>query len=186
MTLARSQEQGLATSPLPGPLSPEGDPRAWLRSLHDSLWREHKDPGSHNHIARSGWVDEARRMTPEEWETVQRVLTDEQGLVCQLHNACWGFGCGLTVYVEPPRIFPGLDEKPEFLFSVTKDHLPLEGRTREVKVLGKKKPKVVPADRTTFEDGWVEFSPFTHSEKNAKLLAEYGMEPPKAKGYYDY
>ena len=50
----------------------------------------------------------------------------------------------------------------------------------------KKKPKVVPADRTTFEDGWVEFSPFTHSEKNAKLLAEYGMEPPKAKGYYDY
>lgn len=156
-------------------MTPE-DWQGWLKSLHTNLWQTHRDP---NARALREWHTESRRLTPDEWGTLQEILREHKP-ICMLSNACWGFGCGLTLYATPPHVYPGAETKPECLLSITKNHLPLEGRT----ILSGK--KMVPADRTTFDDGWDAFSPFTHSEENAKLLKEYGLESPKAKSHYEY
>lgn len=122
-------------------------------------------------------------MTPEEWSALQDVLRSHQAeIICELHNACMGFGCGLAVYEEPPRLYPGADLKPEFLLDVTKDHLPLT-----VCDLREKDERGSDCrDRTFFKDGWRAFSPFSHNDTNAAQLKEYGFEAPKSEGHYDY
>lgn len=156
-------------------MAPE-DWQGWLRTLHPTLWKTHRDPSAR--ILRE-WANESRRLTTDEWGTLQDILREHKP-ICTLANANWGFGCGMSILAVPPHVYPGADTKPERLLSITKDHLPLEGRTMSD---GK---KMVPADRTHFEDGWTAFTPFTHSEENARLLKEYGLEPPKSKGHYEY
>lgn len=155
------------------------DWQGWLKALHASVWETHIQ-----HNVRHGpqrWSSEARRLTPEEWATLQEVLRTHKP-ICELHNACMGFGCGMAVYAEPPRVYPGADVRPEFLLDVTKDHLPLT--VCDLREPGERGADC--RDRTFFEDGWRAFSPFTHHPDNARLLAAYGFESPKSKGYYDY
>ena len=161
--------------------------RAWLKALQESIW-----------IAKRGlrsvgmrqeeftYMEETRRLTPEEWSRLETILKAELPLT-ELQNTNFGFGCGMIVYDDPvDPVYPGVpQEVPEVLLCVDKNHLPLEGRTRETKPL-RGLPKLVPADRTSFEDGWVAFSPYTHDPANAARLVAVGRPAPRSKGYYEY
>jgi len=158
------------------------DWNGWLRALQHSLWETTRRPHSRNpyelRVTR-----ETRRLTPEEWSTLQDVLRTHQGeVICELHNACMGFGCGLAVFEEPPRIYPGADLKPEFLLDVTKDHLPLT--VCDLREKGEHGSDC--RDLTFFKDGWRAFSPFSHNDINTKRLKENGFGPPKSESHYDY
>lgn len=73
-----------------------------------------------------------------------------------IHNACMGFGVGITIYDNP--VYPGVTT--EAILRITNRHL---GD-------GSKK----------FEDGWEVFYPFV--KRNQDLL----LEPLEDKHYYDY
>lgn len=181
--LARILHGGSSTTPggpIPDLEARHGDWQEWLKALHASLWQTHRDEWSPNPIMRKGFSTECRRLTPEEWEAVQEVIRERKP-ICEPHNACMGFGIGMALYEEPPRISPGYVPEPEFLADITKEHLPLT-----VCALREDPKDRAYTDRTFFEDGWRAFSPFTHGEENAKLLVEYGFDAPKSKGHYDY
>jgi hypothetical protein len=134
-----------------------------LPALHESIWQTHRShPGAR--FQRS-WRSESRRLTVEEWDALKAFLP-ESGFFTQIHNACMGFGCGMSVF--SPSIYPGTD--PEFLLTVTKDHLPIpEGK-----------------DGTRFDDGWEAFTPFTHTPENVGILEFHEMEAPRSKSDYEY
>lgn len=161
--------------------------KAWLKALNADIWT------TKNSMKQVGYLrepcvyyEEARRLTPEEWDRLEAVLRDERPMV-ELVNSGWGFGCAVRVYddpIDPP--YPGVPPLvPDLLLVVDKNHLPLEGRIKEVPSLGRKK-KVVPADRTTFEDGWRAFSPYTHPFDNGRRLVACGLPLPQPKSYYEY
>lgn len=124
---------------------------------------------------------EKKRLSEREWATLKDILTAHRDdLICEIHNACMGFGCGLTIYEVPPRVYPGADTPPDSLVEVTKNHLPLsvcDLRTPEESQL---------RDRTFFMDGWRAFSPFSHHPDNVARLVAHGFEPPKDMSHYDY
>lgn len=146
---------------LPDPLV---DWRAWLRALHEAMYVKRMDPRT-----RRPWYDERRRMTAEEWVQLQHLIREHE-LICSMRNANMGFGCGMTIFEPGEAIYPGVPIKPVVLCDVTKAHLPLAAGQ----------------DRTTFDEGWEAFSPFTHSEANVERLKANGLQEPRDKGYYDY
>ena len=168
---------GPETLDLPG-LPREGEKENWqqyLRDLHFSIWKTHRNPLSRNPIER-GWASETRRLTNEEWALVQEIILEHKP-ICYLHNACWGFGCGMALYEEPPLVYPNTLVKPDILIDITKEHLPIPKREAGSTELD---------DRTSFQDGWNAFSPYTHNEENTKLLVFHGFGKPKPASHYDY
>lgn len=138
--------------------------RAWLNALHEALYQRHMDPRT-----RRPWYDTLRRMTADEWLQLQHIIREHE-LICSMRNANMGFGCGMTIYEPGEPVYPGVPIKPTILCDVTKDHLPLP--------VGK--------DRTSFDDGWEAFSPFTHNDDNTARLKAEGLPEPKGKSHYDY
>lgn len=160
--------------------------RAWFRELQDGIWEAKRG------LRNVGWFQEeytfyqeSRRLSLSEWARLVDVLQDERPIT-EMVNTSFGFGCGMRVYDDPvDPVYPGIpQEVPPVLLLVTKDHLPLDGRTEVVSTL--KGKEVRPADRTSFEDGWVAFSPHTHTEENAARLKEAGLPAPRSKGHYEY
>jgi hypothetical protein len=156
--------------PDPPPAFREGeDPAAWLDALWASLWQTHRNQFSHNPIERRGWKSEHRRMTVEEWFTVQSLIKT-QGYVCSARNACMGFGCGMTVYAEADPVYPGVPLDPKVLIDITQNHLPMGPGQ----------------DRIRFDDAWDVFSPFTHSDSNKAKLKANRLPEARSKGHYEY
>lgn len=159
--------------------------RKWLQDLHQSIWKETRGLRTVGQGRQESYTyyTESRRLTVEEWDRLAGIL---QTTTCELVNSGFGFGCAVRVFdetVSPP--YPGIpQEVPELLLVVDKNHLPLDGRTEEVPTLKGKVSR--PADRTYFEDGWVAFSPHTHSEENVVRLKEAGLPAPRSKGHYEY
>lgn len=106
-----------------------------------------------------------RKLTKDEWGQLQETVRSG-GYLTSLHNCGFGFTCGMAIYEHPNPAYPGVPLEPKRLLFVESHHLPQE--------------------EDGFEEGWVAFSPFTHTEQNTKWLAQYEMEPPKSKGHYDY
>lgn len=138
-------------------------PSEWLVALDKQIWQEHVDRDWRRGDHRYKTV--YRKLTPAEWERLQETVREE-GYLTSMHNCGFGFTCGMLVMEHPEPTFPGVPMEPKALLFVESHHLPQEN------------------DR--FEDGWNAFSPFTHSEQNARWLAQYGMDAPKAKGHYAY
>jgi hypothetical protein len=162
------------------------DTREWLKALHTSIWTTragYRDVGRRREPCT--YHEEARRLTVAEWARLEAVLRDEAPIV-DFVNSGFGFGCAMRVYDDPvDPVYPGVpQEVPPVLLVVDKNHLPLEGRTEEVSSRGRL--KVVPADRTYFEDGWTSFSPYTHDPANVARLVAVGLPAPKSKGHYEY
>jgi len=144
------------------------DPREKLKALHNEIWK---------HIPRTrnsyGVSIETRRLTEEEWDWIKETISSEN-LICQPHNACMGFGLGMTLYAEPPVVYPGADLPPEYLITITQKHIPFPGSVDDV-------------NGPRFNEAWDIFSPITHtSENGAKLKMHKSLEPLKPKGHYDY
>lgn len=137
----------------------------WLTATHESIWELHCDPLSHNHIAREGWYSEVRALSGREWHEIQKLIRTH-GLICEMRNACFGFGCGMTVYADGDPIYPGIPIEPKFLINLTQRHLP-GGKAR-------------------FEDAWPEFVRYTHTADNTVLLARNGLPAPREKSHYEY
>ncbi len=144
----------------------------WLKLLQADIWTI--PPASPHSLYNIPY--ESRRLSQAEWDQVTAILQAHH-LPCSMNNACMGFGCSIVLYEEPLNHYPGVEMRPTSILEITKDHLPIPVRDKD----SKQSP-----DRTTFEDGWEAFSPYTHSEANKALLALYKMEAPKSKGYYDH
>ena len=137
-----------------------------IQALNESIWTTTAPSNGFP----KGMTIEKRRLTLEEWADLQSWCATQSDLIYEMHNACMGFGCGMYVGQMRPSTFPGVPDDIQWIVFVTKEHLPLTGKK----------------DRTSFEDGWVAFSPYTHSVQNAENLNAYGREAPKSKGFYDY
>ncbi len=145
--------------PPPPPLELlDTDWEAWLRATHDSLWEWHKE------TRKPSWGTEGRVLTEPEWAAIERLIR-EHGLACEMHNACFGFGCGMAVYVEPPALYPGVPNTPERVLYVTQKHF---------------------GPGVRFDAGWAIFVQFTHTAENAVRLQRLGLPAPQAKSYYEY
>ncbi len=129
-----------------------------LRALHSAL-TEWVEP-THRNLY--GFPKVKRRMTPEEWKSVQATIV-EHDLLCVPHNAGMGFNFGMALYEHPT--YPGLD--PEFVIDLEGHHLP--------EPLG-----------TKFDDAWDAYSPFTHDEANGMQLERLGFAPLHGKAHYEY
>lgn len=144
---------------------------AWLRHLSKDLWREYDDRSCRWGGKRS---DETRRLTDEELDRLLDVVARHH-LPTTMHSACFGFGCGMKIWEpEPAPIYPGADVAPEPMLFITKDHLPLSQAHGAMR------------DRTTLDDGWRVFSPFTHSAANLGVLRRCGLPEPESRGHYEY
>jgi hypothetical protein len=127
-----------------------------LRQLHKKLWKK----GMPDQFGRRRSL-ETRQITKTELSAVLEWVGRGNGF-CEPHNACMGFGFGMSVW-EPPAQ-PGVD--PEHVITVTSGHIVKDG--------------------PGFEKGWKILSPFTHSERNRQLLEYFDREAPRKKGYYEY
>lgn len=156
--------------------------RGWLLGLHGAIWAAKKGTRmvGMRQEPYTYWA-ESRRLTVEEWARLEAILR-EQRPITEFVNSGFGFGCAMRVFDDPvDPVYPGVpQEVPDLLLVVDKNHLPLDGRVEQV---GK---KVVPADRTYFEDGWQAFSPYTHDPDNAARLVAVGLTAPRPKSDYEY
>ena len=139
-------------------------PSEWLAALDKQIWQEHKDRSRGWGGGRS-YRTVYRKLTEAEWGRLQTIMREE-GYLTSMHNCGFGFTCGMMVYEHPEVTYPGVPLEPKSLLFVESHHLPQK--------------------EDGFGAGWQAFSPFTHSEQNAKWLAQYEMDPPKSKGHYDY
>lgn len=129
----------------------------YLEKLNEELWQSHQD---YYNNRRRKWCSEKRKIQMKELQKVFKTIKKEK-LGIKVHNACMGFGIGISIYAKPS--FPGV--KPEYIITITSDHL---------------KPKRNSEKIRGFERGWELFSEF--AKKNENLL----LEPLRDKGYYDY
>jgi hypothetical protein len=83
-----------------------------------------------------------------------------------MENTRFGFGCGMTVYLGGEPVYPGVPITPDPLLHLTQAHLP--------------------GGKLKFEAAWPHFVVFTHTEANAALLAQNGLEKPREKSHYEY
>lgn len=124
-----------------------------LRALGKLIWKHHpRTPGSY------AWSEETRPLTDDEMAGILGATTR---LIVEPHNACMGFGFGITLWVPP--LFPGLE--CAYLISVTNRHI---------------------STTAGFDAGWEKFWPHVDTEQNRAWLAHHGFEPLKDRGSYDY
>lgn len=96
---------------------------ARCRQLQNDIWEKFR-------ATSFPYIDfyvESRRLTAEEWEEVKSIISTNKP-ICTLYNANWGFGIGMSLLLEPVPTYPGAEQKPDFLMSITKDHLPIPRR----------------------------------------------------------
>ncbi len=124
-----------------------------IRELHSEIWKHY--PPSRGSYGRS---DETRTLTTEE---LHKIFAYAKANVCEVHNACMGFGIGLRVYTQTN--VPGMDL--EHAITITNKHI---------------------SEDAHFEDGWQMFHPVVSTEENRRRMKYHGLEPLKSKGFYDY
>jgi hypothetical protein len=144
---------------------------AWLRHLSKDLWREYEDRSCRWGGKRSC---ETRRLTEAELARILDIIETHR-LPTTMRGACFGFGCGMLLWEpEPAPLYPGADVRPDPVLFITQDHLPLS------EALGSMR------DRTTLDDGWRVFSPFTHSAENVDLLRRCGLPESESRSDCEY
>lgn len=119
-----------------------------------------------------GYWEARRKLTTKEWREIENLLeTDGSGYFCQMSNSEFGFQLAMAIYKD--SAYPGVP--PECVFVV--------------------EPKIMPGyiddnrkcdPETRWEGMWIAFSKHTHSERNARILQFYKMEPPRDKVHYAY
>ena len=82
-------------------------------------------------------------------------------------TAQFGFNFGVTLYIEPPALFPGVKQEFEDIFFISGEFLPDECGQR-------------------FENAWRVLSPLSHNDANRQKLQKNGFDPPGEKSNYMY
>lgn len=114
---------------------------------------------------KSSFRHEVGNVTETEWKKLTQAV-QEHGLVCEMTNACMGFGFGVRIYSS--RTFPGT--QAEHLLTVTTDHFDGSAKSR--------------ADG--YDGEWGRFEKLVYAQRNLELLEFNGFEKPRSKSYYDY
>jgi hypothetical protein len=112
-----------------------------------------------------------RRLTFEEWWRIEQLIND-QDLICIPRNACFGFGCAITLHEEEAPVCAGVppDQELNYLIDVTQDQLPCaEGCTP---------PR--------FDVAWTLFERFTHTDRNKERAVAKGLGRIRSKDHYAY
>lgn len=127
-----------------------------LKALNNDIWKECWPIGQHppRKVFR-----ESRLITVNE---LVNILNATKTRPTRPHNACMGFGFGITIYSNPS--FPGV--RPERLIIVTSDHIIKSG----------------PSFDKTYDLFW----PYVDTENNRRLLKLYWSESLRERSYYDY
>lgn len=147
---------------------PKQEWKDWILKLDASIWKHRPAQyyanmsGTYHSYTRS---EASRRLTLAEWKKLSK-LVESEGLVCEMTNACMGFGFGVRLHHSPS--YPGL--KPEFLLCVTTDHFEDKTKTRS----------------SDYDREWARFEKLVYAPKNIELLVFHGLGMPKSKTYYDY
>jgi hypothetical protein len=113
--------------------------------------------------AKDGHSFPVGHLTEAQLERIFRLIREHE-LPCELYPAVYGTVCFL-VYEHSDVI----GTKPERLISVQEAHLPNRPRSKGSSMCG-----------------FDVFSPWTHTARNCQLLAFYGLELPRERGWYDY
>lgn len=152
---------------MPRPLSKTD--RAWLKQLEARLWNTSVATMRAN-MSGHTWQQQYStankvRLKKDEWKRVKKLISDHE-LIVGLGSANFCFGLALSIFdhTTPPN-------KPEFLTSVSGEHLP-----------GYRYPR----DRGGFEIGWKHFAPLAQDTRNLEFRDFYKMEPIHEKSHYDY
>jgi hypothetical protein len=142
------------------------DELAWIRRLSDEIWDEHEDEIRANlsgHVTRRKYRTEKRKLADGEFKRLKKLIRAHE-LPCLPGGGTFGFGFSLTVCAHS---VPGIE--PDALIRITGEHLP-----------------GIEAGQQNWSKIWDTFEPFTHSPRNRELLAFYGLEAPRERGYYEY
>jgi len=140
-----------------------------LRKLHGDLWTTH-----HPCDGSPEWAHESRMLTDDEWEAIVEAI-ERLKLIVQPHNACFGFGLGITLSEQPT--VPGI--KPLGVMCITQEHLAtkLGPDSYEAKHGG---------GHMRFDEAWNTFEPLFNTERNHQLLAYHKLDPVQERSYYVY
>lgn len=148
---------------------PELSPKdlAWLEKLGAAIWQTHESAVRANlsgHLMRNDYRTEKRSLTRQEFRRLTRLIRAHE-LPCLPGSGTFGFGFSLTVCGHSAS--PGV--KPDALITITGKHLP-----------------AALSGGNGWDGIWSAFEPFTHSPRNCEILAFYGFDPPRERGYYEY
>jgi hypothetical protein len=105
-------------------------------------------------------------LSEEDWEAIKKIIR-EQKLPVTMCNTDFGFTVGMVIWKPAEWSWATMVEAPKPLVSISAHHLP-------------------DCPRRSFDFGWNEFSPLTHSKENLKLLKENELELPGGEGSYSY
>lgn len=135
---------------------------AWLRDLKDKVskrvWMDDRFGGYYSSEC-------TRKLTMEEFQHFKSVAPL---FIVVPGIAQFGFNFGVTLYVEPPPLFPGVEvDLGDYVFFISGEYLPDEVGQR-------------------FENSWAALSPLSHSPENIQKLLRNKQELPKDKRYYEY
>lgn len=153
------------------------DERKWLVDLNEALWpKSHTstNPGIKHRIS----MDALRPLTADELARVE-VLISERGLLTSMFSTSMFGGYGMDVYEH--ELAPDLGPTP--LLRLVEGHMPVPTPEEEAADPVRYRR---PGGGVGRQDAWECFSKFTHSERNAELLASYKMRAPRERSSYDY
>lgn len=133
-------------------------------ALHGHLWEEKFDDRTHTFFT-------ARRtnarLSKEDWKTIKKMIV-KNTIPVTMDNTSFGFSVGITLWTPRAEPFPDAVEEPRPLVTISAHHLPDY------------------ESGSSFDLGWAEFFPLTHSKRNLKLLEQNELPPPKDMADYVY
>lgn len=145
----------------------------WLRELETLLWSDEEKGIRFKLHAK-------RELSKDEWSRVCAAIAKHKLIVEMINTNMFG-GVGIQLYEHPP--VPGVDEA-EYLLTLTQDHLP--GPTRYDHLRGEIPEVEEHVPGSCRRDAWETFSALADTEQNRRWLKQYGLQPPRDAGYYDY
>jgi predicted DNA binding CopG/RHH family protein len=156
--MTKTSEYEIRFTELQDPENPD-----WAK-LDDYLWETHWDPNFRKDIRSRAW---SVRLSAADWETIKKIVR-KQGLPVTLCNTDFGFTVGVQIWQPAEWSWSTMVERPRPLVTISAHHLPECPRG------------------SSFDYGWDEFTPITHSEENLALLDANELERPRDRFYYVY